>query len=379
MQCTMHHHQYQHVNEDEECSKATSQPRSVLQKLIIFTASAVSACLVISGLIHLSVSHSDETKQLMTSELDTTKENHDNDSRLPPWAQKHINYKSENAICFVHVGKTGGSAAGCALGFGLHCDGSIQQIDGVLPKRTSHLFHKDVYNCDDSDKEASYLFVVRDPIDRLRSAFNYDRPEVGDDTSYYYRRFKPFYIDCPFWTVEEMTQNALSQQGHASSDCKAMAHASVRGLSSRGPSHLFYNYQYYKEAIPENAPILVLRNEHLVGDWNEIERYLGGSEVIDEQTISQSNANTWTNADDLNISDESQNILCKALCNEIQIYKQILQMAQNLELSQVQESLEELKLKCPVEAVAERCYEALPDITQKLKENRGYTTKDRMN
>ena len=140
----MHHHQYQHVNEDEERSKAKSQRRSVLQKLIIFTASAVSACLVISGLIHLSVSHSDETKQLMTSELDTTKENHDNgttseasytdtvgsygnhdrlhkvrlsrvstpfesiwpDSRLPSWAQKHINYKSENAICFVHVGKS---------------------------------------------------------------------------------------------------------------------------------------------------------------------------------------------------------------------------------------------------------------------------------
>lgn len=104
-------------------------------------------------------------------------------------------------LCIV-PSAAGGSAAGCALGFGLHCDGSIQQIDGVLPKRTSHLFHKDVYNCDDSDKEASYLFVVRDPIDRLRSAFNYDRPEVGDDTSYYYRRFKPFYIDCPFWTVE---------------------------------------------------------------------------------------------------------------------------------------------------------------------------------
>lgn len=80
--------------------------------------------------------------------------------------------------------------------------------------------------------------------------------------------------------------------------------------------------------------------------------------------------------DDLYISDESIEILCQALCNEIQVYKMILGLAQNLSEDQVYQSLDALALKCPVEAASDTCPEEMPDISRKLQMNRGYGPDD---
>ena len=119
--------------------------------------------------------------------------------KLPPWAKKSTNYDvpRSQSMCFVHVGKAGGSAIGCSLGFSLHC-GNSTQIDGVLPKITTTIFHKDVYNC--HDDEAYYLFAIRDPVERAISAFNYDRPDISE--GYIYGRYIRFYEDCSFSTIE---------------------------------------------------------------------------------------------------------------------------------------------------------------------------------
>ena len=123
---------------------------------------------------------------------------------LPLWAKKTMNYDipSSQSICFVHVGKAGGSAVGCSLGFSLHC-GNSTQMDGVLPKITTTIFHKDVYDC--HDDQAYYLFAIRDPIKRAISAFNYDRPDISD--SYIYGRYIRFYEDCSFSTIEGWLRN----------------------------------------------------------------------------------------------------------------------------------------------------------------------------
>lgn len=118
---------------------------------------------------------------------------------LPPWAKKAYNYEvpPSQSMCFVHVGKAGGSAVGCSLGFSLHC-GNTTQIDGILPKITTTVFHKDMYNC--NDNVGHYLFVVRDPIERARSAFNYDRP--GESERFVKNRYTNYYDACSFWTIE---------------------------------------------------------------------------------------------------------------------------------------------------------------------------------
>mmetsp|Transcript_29163 Transcript_29163/g.61926 ORF Transcript_29163/g.61926 Transcript_29163/m.61926 type:complete len:437 (+) Transcript_29163:337-1647(+) len=301
--------------------------------------------------------------------------------RLPRWARKDKNFDvaPERSICFVHVGKAGGSAVGCSLGFSLHCNGSKQR-QGQLPKLTTSVFHKDVYNC--HDNSAYFLFVVRDPIDRAQSAFNYERPSFsgdGDDDE----NVKELYVDCPFWTFEELIQNGVlspeevsdeNKEGPSSETCHARAINSLHGTENHA-SHLYFNYQYYYEAVPQDAQILVIRNEHLVDDWNDLESFVGGKGKAnrDVQSIPKSNSYPHS-AEDLFLSESSRVALCHELCNEIQMYKSILERAVNLDKQQLQVSLDELKAKCPEEASAEICSDALPDISQKLAENRGYDT-----
>lgn len=143
--------------------------------------------------------------------------------------------------------------------------------------------------------------------------------------------------------------------------------------------HLFHRLllSSYTNPLAFILCLVVIRNEHLTEDWNALEEGLSGrSNIMKDDFIPQLNANTQTNEDDLYISDESLGILCIALCNEIQVYKKILLKAENLDDAQVQQSLDELMLKCPVEAMADECHEAMPDVTKKLKENRGYSPEE---
>jgi hypothetical protein len=169
-----------------------------------------------------------------------------------------------------------------------------------------------------------------------------------------------------------MVQNGLSDHGNATRHCKNLAQNAIRGKGWIAPSHFYYNYQYYFEGIPENSPIIVIRNEYLNDDWNALEEGISGrNDIMNEETMPTVNANA-VSQEDLYISDESLDILCQALCNEIQVYKKILSLAQNLRQDQIMDSYDALALKCPVEANLDTCPEAMPDITRKLKMNRGY-------
>lgn len=308
-------------------------------------------------------------------------------SHLPHWAVKAINFDipREQEICFAHVGKAGGSTLGCSLGFSLHCHGHDHHdtaldehvASSLLAKLTTHTFHKDVYNCDDDS--GYFLLVIRDPIDRARSAFNYDRPDDQDflDFKGWALRQSRFYSECPFYHMEDFVQNGLRDEGDAPTMCKRMAEDAIKGADVHhygGPSHWYYNYQYYYEAIPPSqSKVIAIRNEHLEEDVRSIEHLFGCNENERLEVGSTENANTWSDQEDLYLSSESISILCQALCNEIQVYKKILNQALNMSQDQVRVSLRELEAKCPDQAIAEECSDAMPDISEKLRENiRGY-------
>ncbi|KAL7449054.1 hypothetical protein ACHAWC_001154 [Mediolabrus comicus] len=296
-------------------------------------------------------------------------------SHLPQWAVKAINFDipREQEICFAHVGKAGGSTLGCSLGFSLHCHGE-HVASSLLAKLTTHTFHKDVYNCDDDS--GYFLLVIRDPIDRARSAFNYDRPDDQDflDFKGWALRQSRFYSECPFYHIEDFVQNGLRDEGDAPTMCKRMAEDAIKGTRPRygGPSHWYYNYQYYYEAIPSDSKVIAIRNEHLEEDVRSIEHLFGCNENERLEVGSIENANTWSDQEDLYLSSESISILCQALCNEIQVYKKILNQALNMSQDQLRVSLRELEAKCPDQVIAEECSDAMPDISEKLRENRGY-------
>ena len=140
--------------------------------------------------------------------------------------------------------------------------------------------------------------------------------------------------------------------------------------------HAFYNYQYYREAVPSDARILVIRKSHITSDLNDLESFFGGGQdSLLEEPVPVFNSHD-TKAVDLVLSNESKRLLCRELCNEIQVYKQILSEALNLDEVQLRVSLDELKVNCPLEAVEDRCHKNRINIRVKLEENRGYRGED---
>ncbi|KAL7525680.1 hypothetical protein ACHAXR_001551, partial [Thalassiosira sp. AJA248-18] len=236
---------------------------------------------------------------------------------LPKWARKVRRFDGfqppkGNSMCFVHIGKTAGSSIGCALGFRLHCGkGSKQYLPGRLPKSATNAFHKDVYDCPYTTD--SYLFPVRDPLARFRSAFVYGRPdENGKSPEHRHMDYiQQLYIDCPtFSTANDLAASGLTEDGEASDECKQRARDLLRG-TAQYEDHIFYNFQYYLEAIPEKSNIIVIRTEHMEEDWNSIELGLGGRPRTN-MTFPHDNSNP-KEARDMVLGEDERMLLCHEL------------------------------------------------------------------
>mmetsp|Transcript_27123 Transcript_27123/g.55774 ORF Transcript_27123/g.55774 Transcript_27123/m.55774 type:complete len:434 (+) Transcript_27123:74-1375(+) len=305
-------------------------------------------------------------------------------NRLPNWAKKRRQFRkiehtipAEERICFVHVGKAGGSSVGCSLGFSLHCTNQSQPLPGLLPQRTTRMFHADTYDC--HDDSAYFLFVIRDPVDRIRSAFLYERPWNEETLKKFhpneYDRRKAFFIDCSYYYMEDYVQRGLTKHGDASEECKMKAFTALWGVKHYS-CHFFFNYQFHLEGIPKGAKILVIRNEHLVDDWNGVEEYIGGEkEVIPSNHSLPVMNGSQKNPRDKYLSKEGRKIVCRQLCNEIINYKMILRRAVNLSPADVDQSMKELRKSCPHYADIEACPNPMPDIEEKLINTRGYVDK----
>lgn len=296
--------------------------------------------------------------------------------KRPWWATKHPRFRGfrppeGHSVCYVHVGKTAGSSIGCALGFNLHCSERQQYLPGRLPKSATNAFHKDVYDCPSTS--SFYLFVVRDPLARFRSAFVYGRPDeldlAGEGKSWNWEKIKQLYVDCSFLTASSLASLGLAEDGQATNECKQRAKDLLRG-TVRYEDHAFFNYQYYLEAIPHGSNILVIRTEHMDEDWNDIELGLGGR-ARTNLTFPHDNSKQ-KGFRDLSLSDEEKKLLCRELCVEIQTYKLLLRKALNIDEEQYELSKNELRESCPNEADLKQCDFHTPNIKQKLVESRGY-------
>jgi len=280
---------------------------------------------------------------------------------LPTWASKPYFFRKEvpKRICLVHVGKAGGSSLGCSLGFQLHCNKEMKYPLGLLPSYTTNLMHNDVTDCPmDMDY---YLFSVRDPLERIRSWYVYDKRKLGK-----------LRYDCNFWKLNDLAELGLKQ--NASERCIHRAQRAIQGLEKFG-NHAYHNYRYendclllfpsrdvshfvslhryYLNQVPSNATVAVIRTEHMLEDWNSMERLLGSKYVV--KMLPERNINSYTNPDEKYLTDDAKKLLCAHLCDEIQVYKELLRKAVNLRPEQVDQSMQELRKTCPIQADIPAC------------------------
>jgi len=284
----------------------------------------------------------------------------DTKSKLPYWAKKETRTGQSTIpdgkhVCFVHVGKTGGSTLGCSLGFSLHCHETPSIDGGVLPLYTTNVVHNGVYDC--PDDMPYYLFAVRNPLDRLNSAYVYDRPKGPLDEKKSRKGQFELYLECPFWLLDRLATKGLAKDGNSSDVCKERAVKAVQGAERHG-FHLYHNYRWFvEETKAPPSKILAIRNEHMVDDWNSVEHLL--SDGTSGTTVTEFPHDNPTTAKKMNadyfLSDEAKRLLCYHLCEEIQVYKWILYNAVNLDENDFLQSMKELRESCPDEATAKSC------------------------
>lgn len=306
------------------------------------------------------------------------------------------------AIMIVHVGKAGGSTFIRSFYPQHHEPGNIlQRTPVLLPICHMHACSKTTMQ-----KATSLLFVVRNPIDRLISAYKFSHPDncVTFDTA---RRMNVtndiwgcrvprdarwFYRNCAS-TLEELANVPFSTgtaHDNNSSDCRQSIRDMVGGnrknrLSRAQSTHAFFNYAHYKnvtiDRLYKNAPnimtnndttnyasnvssssliviepkeILVVRTEHLWEDASTLDQMMGGSGNFNTQqkdiTHGSENYHTHTSL----LSARGYERLCCMLGEEIDAFEGIVQRATNLNASEIMDTVREVERKCGILAYSSR-------------------------
>jgi RecB family exonuclease len=146
----------------------------------------------------------------------------------------------------------------------------------------------------------------------------------------------------------------------ATTTCSRRAWRAITGEVGYA-THNMYNYRlYYNQVLQQDASprIAVLRTEHLAEDWRRIEKDVlqGSNDPFGDDNFQfpQKHASKKKRKD-YYLSESSQKVICSALCQEIQVYKQILARAVNLNKDDYAESMQELQQHCPEEASLSSC------------------------
>ena len=289
------------------------------------------------------------------------------------------------SITFLHVGKAGGSSVSCNIRASFkygkrHCPGYEHgnklkyayspRNDSAISKQVHCYVH---YNerlyCYDNP---SFVVNVRNPIDRLISWYLYEHRENWDvtvDHLTYPNRPKHCgqqMLFSGYPTLDSLATIGLAGDRPSDGDmlriahnlneeeCRRWAWAAVRG---RVPAsfHNVWNYEWYlsylldRKARGKEVELFVLRIEHLDEDWSNLDKLLGGTGAALPKSRSHNND---ASEKQLTVSDKTMSAdgvanLCRAVCREIQVYRQVLEMADNLGKDQVTESLRELTKMCP--------------------------------
>lgn len=283
---------------------------------------------------------------------------------LYPWWNKKkpdIEFsETEKEICFVHVGKTAGSTLALYFGFNYpECENALSETlgdtpvaPGLLAAATTHMFHTEYNDC--ADKVFDYhLFVLRDPLTRILSWFNYEHPDTGywdEDRSL---KQDLLYKKCDFDTLNILGETGLAprQTSNISDVCRGRARDAITGAVGFS-THNYYNYEYYlREVTTDAVPnIVVIRTEHLAADWKSIEEDILHGPKDQNVTFSRRCNSSPQRPDNMYLSPTAKRRICEALCQEIQVYKNLLHAAINLSEGDVAQSIAELYENCPVEA-----------------------------
>ena len=292
--------------------------------------------------------------------------------------KKYYRERGERSITFIHVGKAGGTSLIChirgAIKWGVNCPGYNDTLETIpdfpgnesesaISTQVSCYTHYDYrLNCLDNPTLA---INIRNPIRRIASWFYYEHLE-NSAARWGFRSVtcgQQMVYKC-YRHINELAEHGLAGPRlppttmlHVTTDpteeeCRHWAWAAVQGTAPAS-FHNVWNYDWYARAAldpvgygledPKNKEILAFRAEHVDQDWTTIDRMLGGTgEVPRQMHLNSDHDNMLYNT---TISAKGYLNLCRAMCEEVQMYKRLLFRAANLDDDDVLTSIKELN--CP--------------------------------
>ena len=321
--------------------------------------------------------------------------------------QQQQQQHQHSPICLVHLGKTAGSTITCLMNRTVQTSGkgnsqcssddffqkssssssSSSQSSSLstVARHVTHRVHLEPAPVDDFD---AFLLTLRNPLDRIISWYFYLHPHYPPPKLARHQDgchgYHEFFQEC--WpTLQAFTnvglapiQSTTTGSSYQTKDSKSQPQPALSRIDNcqklawemaTGQRHCWHNYWNYNRTY---SPLLVvdvpktiytIRTEHMWEDWNKLNAMLlqGGNES--DRTQQQDLVAKSQTAPEPRIHKNQfhlvganrtldvlgRNNLCRALCHEIQIYKQLLSRASNLCDGEREQSLAELFQSCPSE------------------------------
>ena len=309
----------------------------------------------------------------------------DNLKSLSRHEKSHIRLdpkRQNRTFFFVHLGKAGGSTL--TLNVRTLCNqkrnkrerrNCAKRIDSsdnemILSRRIIGRMHDTVWNPKSAMKRAtSWLWVVRDPFDRLSSAFyaqhvensrsRCDHPSRRKDQGY------EFYCLCfrhvQDWITELASPNetmAVLPNSNKTVSCTELGRNMILGINRVRRAHVNMNFGYYKKQSMNLFPskeVAVVRTEHMWDDLQQIEHWLGGNASVNASTQVTDTHGSEKFALKSKISDpQTLQFLCCFIQSEAKIYVELIRKAVNLLDWQKNESLTAFSKRCNLDLCSPR-------------------------
>ena len=323
-------------------------------------------------------------------------------------SQQLGDYQQLTELVFVHLGKTAGSSITCMLDPSIYhsghgnsqCDdprsikeetarspasknrlaNEVENVKSTISQRVVRRVHLEPAPVEDY---SGFLITVRNPLDRIISWFYYNHPMYPPVKLPRHRRGCDDFAIFQCWNdIQSLSEDGLlnptntifgSSDTNDSQKCKELAWDSITGKRHCWHNYFNYNFTYgklvqtveYEQRIyprignrtdanvtaKQPKIIFALRTEHLEQDWARTDLMLGGDGSSEEKVPHKNEWNTENGmTPNKTLSYVGRSNLCKALCEEIQIYKMLLHLAVNIDPVSEKQSLNELLHSCPNES-----------------------------
>ena len=345
-------------------------------------------------------------------------------TRNQPWQH----YQANRTLALIHIGKGGGltlramTSLNCRLPRNEATPGRVwkclqetfgtqQQDDNLqdpldpLVFQTIYYAHMNSFLRQEMINATSWLLALRNPLDRVISAFEYSHPancrdtellpnatkgcnnhfiltgaesnHFLDSTTRNWNRkqwkalpqIRHLFVDCfPLADMEVFVQAALKRQPATTSnhggdnqqqgdDCAQLARSYLLGHGPIFPiPHFAYNYQHYQTKALNNLEYgqkewFAVRTEHLWQDFSKLNYYLGGgtTPTVLQQPIKLTHGSeryyNMSSASPI-LSTQTYQQLCCLLHQELSIYMEILFQSWNLDVSEKLDTIHSLAQKC---------------------------------